>query len=443
MTTLRSRQAGLPGTFQRIWAASAVSSLGDGIYYSALPLLALTLTRNPVIFGVMEAVTLLPWLLFGLIGGALVDRWDRRRTMAIADLCRGALLVIATIAVAGGVLDIGVLIAVGFLLGIGGVLFDTAAMAYVPELLDRDPDALNRANSRLQGTQRALDGFAGPPAGSLLFTLSRAVPFAVDAVSFLFSALVIRSLPARPKKPARPRTPLLAEAWAGARYLFHHKVLLGLALRPAVGNFAFCGIGAVLALYAHNTLHLGTAGYGTFLTAEAIGGLGGTFAAGWTASRLGTGGTLTLTAVVEAASLLFVGLSANAFYAAGGFAVLGAAMGATMTLGPSVRQAIVPDELMGRVGAASRLTALSAGPFGALVGGWLAHVAGTRSPFLAGSGILLVMAVLTAPMTSNRRIDAAMAEAEGRRVSAPGDAAAAVEAGTRSAAAEDVPTPSA
>ncbi|MBC3839229.1 MFS transporter [Streptacidiphilus sp. 4-A2] len=405
----------MPGTFHRIWAASAVSSLGDGVYYSALPLLALTMTHNSTVFGLMEAVTLLPWLLFGLIGGALVDRWDRRRTMVITDLCRCALLVAATAAVAEGLLNIALLIAVGFLLGIGGVLFDTASTAYLPELLDRDPQALQRANTRLQGAQRALDGFVGPPTGSLLFTLGRTVPFIADAVSYLFSALTIRTLPVPPKKAAKPRTPILKDARAGASYLLHHRLLLGLSLRPAIGNFAFCGTGAVLALYAHETLHLSTAGYGVFLTTEAVGGLGGTFAAGWLGARLGTGGAMALTAVVEAAALLGIGVSANAYFAGAGFAALGAAMGATMTLGPSVRQAIVPDELMGRVTAASRLIALSAGPIGALWGGWLAHLAGLRAPFLAGAGVLVLMAALAARMTSNKRIDAALAEARRAR----------------------------
>ncbi len=415
MTTEHPGRAKLPARFHRIWAASAVSSLGDGIYYSALPLLALTLTRNPTVFGIMEAVTLLPWLFFGLIGGALVDRWDRRRTMVVTDLCRFVLLALATVAVAGGFLSIALLIAIGFLLGTGGVLFDTASMAYLPELLDRDQESLQRANSRLQGAERALGGFIGPPAGSLLFSLGRTVPFVTDAVSFLSSSLLIRTLPAAPKKPARPKTSILRDARTGASYLLHHKLLLGLSVRPAVGNFAFCGTGAVLALYAHDTLRLGTGGYGAFLTTEAVGGLIGTCVAGWLGARLGTGGALTLTAIVEAGALLGVGMSANAYLAGTGLAVLGVAMGATMTLGPSVRQAIVPDELMGRVGAAARLTALSAGPVGALFGGWLAHVAGLRAPFLAGAGILVLMAALAARLTSNKRIDAALAEAARER----------------------------
>lgn len=422
MTEQRTDRAGLPGSFHRIWAASAVSSLGDGVYYSALPLLALTLTHNSTVFGIMEAVTLLPWLLFGLIGGALVDRWDRRRTMVTVDLCRCALLVAATVAVAAGLLDIAVLIAIGFLLGIGGVLFDTASTAYVPELLGRETQDLHRANTRLQGAQRAFGGFIGPPVGSLLFALGRTVPFAADAGSFLFSSLAIRSLPATPKKAAKPKTLILKDAWAGASYLLHHRLLLGLSLRPAVGNFAFAGTSAVLALYAHDTLHLGTAGYGAFLTTEAVGGLGGTIVAGWLGARLGTGGTLTLTAGIEAVALLGVGVSANAYLAGFGLAALGAAMGTTMTLGPSVRQAIVPDELMGRVTAASRLTAMSAGPIGALFGGWLGHVAGLRAPFLVGAGILVLMTALAARLTSNRRIDAALAEAARKRAETAADA---------------------
>ena len=307
MTSRKPDRRRLPGAFHRVLAAAAVSSLGDGVYGSALPLLALTLTRNPAIFGVMEAVTLLPWLLFGLIGGALVDRWDRRRTMVITDLCRFALLALATAAIAGGVVDIGVLIAIGFLLGVGSMLFDTASAALVPEVLERDPDLLQTGNARLQGAQRAADGFVGPPVGSLLFSLSRTVPFLADAVSFLFSSLALSTLPARPKRAVETKNSIIADARAGASYLVHHRLLLGLAIRPAVGNLAFCACGAVLPLFARVTLHLGPSGYGTFLITDAIGGLAGTFASGWVGRRLGTGGALTLTAFVEATGLLVSG----------------------------------------------------------------------------------------------------------------------------------------
>lgn len=405
----------LPSRFHRIWTASAVSALGDGVYFAAVPLLALTMTHSPILFGAMEACALLPWLFFGMIGGALVDRWDRRRTMVIADLCRFSLLVLVTALIAAGAADIYLLFGVVFLLGIGQVFFDTASIAYLPEVLDRDLDTLQVANSRLQGAQQALGGFVGPPTGSLLFGLGRSVPILGDAVSFLFSSLTIWTLPKSEPKPAQPRGSLLSEAREGAAYLLGNRLLLGMSLRPAVGNFAFMGANAVLVLFVKDTLHLNADAYGLYLTANAIGALGGTAIAPRLAGRLGTGGTLTLTAVVEALCLLGIGLSPNVWTAGAGEAMLGAAMGATMGLAPAVRQAIVPDELMGRVAATARLIALCAGPLGAVFGGWLAHVAGLRAPFVVGAGILAAMTVVAARLTSNKRINAALAEAAQRR----------------------------
>jgi len=104
------------------------------------------------------------------------------------------------------------LFAVAFLLGIGQVFFDTASLAYLPELLEREPAALRRANARLQGTQRALEGFVRPPTGSFLFTLGRGVPIVADAVSFLASSLTISTLPKTAPKPAQARGPLLKDA---------------------------------------------------------------------------------------------------------------------------------------------------------------------------------------------------------------------------------------
>ncbi len=405
----------LPSRFYRIWTASAVSALGDGVYFAALPLLTLTMTNSPILFGAMEACALLPWLFFGMVGGALVDRWDRRRTMVIADLCRFSLLIVVTVLIAAGAADIYLLFVVVFLLGIGQVFFDTASIAFLPEVLDRDLDTLQVANSRLQGAQQALGGFVGPPTGSLLFGLGRAVPILGDAVSFLFSSLAIWTLPKSAPKPAKPRGSLLREAREGAAYLFGNRLLVGLSLRPAVGNFAFLGASAVLVLFVKDALHLGTSAYGVYLTASALGALGGSAIAPRLAGKLGTGGTLTLTACVESLSLLGIGLSPNAWTAGLGELVLGAAMGATMGLGPAVRQAIVPDHLMGRVAATGRLIALCAGPVGALFGGWLAQVAGLRAPFVVGAGILATMTVVAARLTSNKRIEAALAEAAERR----------------------------
>jgi MFS family permease len=410
-TRSSSPSAALPAGFHRIWSASAVSALGDGIYLSALPLLAVALTRNPVMLGVLQACALLPWLLFGLIGGALVDRWDRRRTMWIADLCRFVLVAGTALLVSRGEAGIALLCATAFLLAVGEIFFDTAATAYQRELLGRDPVTLQRANARLQATQQSGTGFVGPPLGSFLFALGRAIPLCGDAFSFLFSSMTIRSMPRTPKQAPAPRGSLLKDAKQGAAYLVGNPLLLGLSLRPAVGNFAFMAGNAVLVLFVRDTLHLGTTAYGVYLTADAAGAMAGTAIAGRLAARLGIGGTLTLTAVVEALGLLAVGLAPDAWAAGAGEVVVGLGIGTTTVLGPSLRQSIVPDELMGRVTAAARMIGLSAGPLGAVFGGWLAHVAGLRAPFVVGAGILAAMTLVAARLTNNSRVQAALAAA--------------------------------
>ncbi|MER7810184.1 MFS transporter [Streptomyces sp900116325] len=404
----------LPAGFGRLWTAQTVSSLGDGVTHAALPLLALTLTRDPMALAVVTAAGTLPWLLFGVVGGALVDRWDRRRTMWVTDAARAVLLAIPAAAAALDVLSIPLLAAVAFLLGLGGLFFDTAATAYLPDLLGRNPALLERANSRLRGAQTAASGFAGPPAGSALLALGRAVPLLADAVSFALSALLVRSLPAAPL-PKEARASLLQQARAGASYVFRDRLLLGLALRPAVGNVAFLAVETVLALFAHDRLGIATIGFGLLLTAEATGGLLGAGIASFLGRRLGTGTALTCTAAVEGLAILGLAAAPNPYVAGLALAVCGAGMGATMVLGPSLRQAIVPAHLMGRVASTSRMLAMCAAPFGAFLGGWLATTYDVRTPLYAAAGLLLTMTAVTATMTSNRRVEAALHDAASTR----------------------------
>ncbi|MFI5910265.1 MFS transporter [Dactylosporangium sp. NPDC051541] len=404
----------LPAGFGRLWAAQTVSSLGDGVTHAALPLLSLALTRNPMALAVVTAAATLPWLLFGVLGGALVDRWDRRRTMWVTDAARAVLLAIPAAAAVLDVLSIPLLAAVAFLLGLGTLLFDTAAAAYLPDLLGREPALLERANARMRATQTAASGFAGPPAGSALLALGRAVPLLADAVSFALSALLVRSLPAAPKPVPQARESLLRQARAGASYVFRDRLLLGLALRPAVGNIAFTAVETVLALFAHDRLDIHTSGFGLLLTAEATGGLLGAGIASFLGRRLGTGTALTCTAAVEGVAILGLAAAPNPYLAGLALAVCGAGMGATMVLAPSLRQAIVPAHLIGRVTSTSRMLAMCAAPFGAFLGGWLAFTFDVRTPLYTAAGLLLAMTAVTATMTDNRRVEAALRGASDR-----------------------------
>ncbi|MFE2166026.1 MFS transporter [Streptomyces sp. NPDC059447] len=416
----------MPRTFLKVWAASGVSSFGDGVYLSSLPLLAASLTRDPVLLSVVSAAALLPWLFFGLIGGALVDRWDRRRTMWMTDAARAALLFGAVGAAAAGWIGIPMLIVVAILLGTGQIFFETAAASYLPELLGRDPLVLKRANSRLRGTMEVTDRFVGPPAGAALFTLGRTIPLLTDAVSFLVSSLLIRSLPAGPPKARAPKGSLLKDARAGAAYLMRDPLLLGLSLRPALGNLAFSAGTAVFVLFAQEELHLGPAGYGLLLSTEAIGGVLGSMLTSRLSDRLGIGGGLILTAALLTAAQVSIGLAESPLVAGVAMALRAAALGCTIVLAASVRQSIVPDELMGRVTAAGRLMALGAAPIGALLGGWLATVAGLRAPYLIGAAFLVASTLVSLTMTTNRKIEAALLKAELSRREAATESAAGV-----------------
>jgi MFS family permease len=175
---------GLGAGFARLWAAAAISNVGDGIYATALPLLAASLTRDPFAVSLVTFGEWLPWLLFGLVSGALLDRWERRRVMWTVDAARFAVVGALAAAVVLDRASIALLAAAGFLLGTGQTLVDTAQHSIVPALVSRDPARLERANGRLQGTQIVANQFVGPPAGGFLFSLAAWIPLAVDAVSF-------------------------------------------------------------------------------------------------------------------------------------------------------------------------------------------------------------------------------------------------------------------
>lgn len=171
----------------------------------------------------------------------------------------------------------------------------------------------------------------------------------------------------------------------------------------------------VLALFAHDRLGIHTYGFGPLLTAEAVGGLLGAGIASSLGRRLGIGTALTCTAAVEGLAILGLAAAPNPYAAGLSLAVCGAGMGATMVLGPSLRQAIVPARLMGRVASTSRMLAMCAAPVGAFLGGWLATTYDIRTPLYAAAALLLAMTAVTASMTSNRRVEAALRAAPSRR----------------------------
>jgi MFS family permease len=418
MLPSRPRQARVPlgRQYRKLWTAATISTLGDGVYLTALPLLAASLTRDPFQVSLVNFAGWLPWLLFGLLSGALVDRLDRRSVMWTVDAARFAMVGGLAVAVALDRAGIPLLVAAGFLLGTGQTLFDTASQSLIPALVSRDQAALERANSRLYATTTVGQSLAGPPAGGFLFTVATWVPFAADAVSFVASSALIASIRGRfasGRAADGPPTRLRAEIAEGLAWLAHHRLLRALALMVGGANLGATAGEAILVLFAQERLGLGSVGYGVLLTGQAVGGLAGSAVASRISQRIGAGTTLIATVFAMAGALLGIGVTSSVWLAGTMLAIVGAVATIFNVIGVSLRQALVPDALMGRVVGTYRLVALGVIPLGSLLGGVLGRSFGLPAPFLAGGALLIAIGLLGLPVVNNQTVRAARLAGDG------------------------------
>ena len=410
------RVAGASG-FARLWGATAVSNVGDGVYATALPLLAASLTRDPLLVSLVSFAEWLPWLLFGLLSGALLDRWDRRRVMWTVDAARFAIVGGLAVAVLMDQASIALLAAVGFLLGTGQTLVDTGAHSILPALVSRDAQRLERANGRLVGTQVVTQELAGPPAGGFLFSLTTWVPFAVDAVSFAAGSALVASIrghfgPApEALGPDGRRTTLRSEIAEGLRWLAAHRVLRATAAMVAVVNLLAAGGGAVMVLFAQELLGLDAVGFGLLLSGSAVGGVLGSLVAARSVAVVGTARIVVGTMIVSALAFLAFGLSSDPWLAGVLFGIVGFMTVVFNVVMGALRQALTPDRLLGRVISAFRLFSYGSVPFGSLLGGVLARSFGLRAPFLVAGVVIPVVALLCLPAINTRTIAEARAAA--------------------------------
>jgi MFS family permease len=399
-----STRSPLGRDYRRLWTAAGVSTLGDGVRLAALPLLAASITRDP---GAVAAVTLaggLPWLLFSLLSGAVVDRVDRKRVMWMVDSGRALVMFGLATAVVSDATSIPLLVVVAFLLGTGETLFDNAAQSLMPSVATRD--RLEEANSRLYAVQISSQEFVGPPVGSLLFAAAMAAPFFLDAGSFVAAAalvLGIRTAPRTPR-PAAERSRLWSEIADGLRWLWRHRLLRTLALMLGVWNLLTTAAGAVFVLFATEDLHMPTAGYGLLFSAGAVGSIVGSVFATRIIRGVGPGRALLTAVVVSGLSYFVVALTSNA-YLVGVMGAIGSMVAIVWNvITVSLRQAIIPDELLGRVNSVYRFLGWGMMPIGAALGGVIASAFGLRATYWIGGAVLLAMASATFRIVNDRAI---------------------------------------
>jgi len=383
--------------YWRLWSASTASALGDGLRRVALPLLAVHLTTDPRQVALVAAAGTVPWLVFGLPVGTLVDRWDRRRTVWVVDLLRTLTVAVLAGAAAAGALSVALLVVVTFVLGTGELFAESAALALVPQLVAASQ--LERANGRLQAGEVTAGQFAGQGLGGVLFALALALPFALDAATFLLSAALVSTLrtPTRRPLPAASLRRLPAETAEGLRWLAGHRLLRILCVLLAVLAAVSGAFWAVAALYAASILGLGPTGFGVLLAVCAAGSLAGSLLAEPLAARLGTAGAVRLAVGVVTVATAGLAATRSPLVAGALLTVNGVAVLVWNVVTVSLRQAIIPDRLLGRVGSAYLFIGLGAQPAGALGAGLLAHAAGLRAVFAASATLLALTALATAP----------------------------------------------
>ena len=382
----------LGAQFWRLYTASATSNLADGMGRTALPLLGAHYTRNPVLISGLVTFAFLPWLLFALPSGVLVDRTDRRRAMAAANGARAVSTGVLAVLVLAHSAGIATLYAVAFALGAAETVYDSAVRAILPQVVANEH--LDTANGWLTVEESLGQTFLGGPGGSALFVVAATLPLAINAGGFALAAVLITTLRGtyRPPRAAASRS-VRRDIGDGVRWLRGHRLLRELTLISAATAFANTMPSGILVLYVLEVLHLPSGDYGWMIVAAGAGGLLGGVTTPPLARRFGRPAVLTVGAVGCALFEAGMALTANGVVAAVLFGGYGVGVMTWNVLTMSLRQALIPHELFGRVQGAYRTLVWGAIPLGSLTGGLLARGIGIAHVFLVAAAIQLVAAV--------------------------------------------------
>ncbi|MGI8760257.1 MAG: MFS transporter [Jatrophihabitantaceae bacterium] len=385
---------GLGRPFWRLYASSATSNLADGIGRTALPLLATSYTRSPLLISGLVSLAFLPWLLFALPSGALVDRVDRRYAMAAANAARAVSVLTLAVLVLAGAAGIAVLYIVAFALGMAETVYDSASRAILPQVVAAN--RLDGANGLLTIEETLGQNFLGAPLGSALFAFALAVPFLVNASGFAAAAILVLTLRGR-YRPVRAaqRTSIRRDVADGVRWLSAHRFLRGLTVVSAATAFVQSMATGILVLYVLETLRLPSGDFGFVLVGAGVGAITGGVCTPPLARRFGRAPVLVVGAVISAIGMALMGLTRNGYVAGVLFGVSGAGVMTWNVLTMSLRQALIPHALFGRVQGAYRTLVWGAIPLGSLSGGLLAHGLGLPPVFvISGAGLLVLAGVL-------------------------------------------------
>lgn len=428
----------LGSSYRKLFSASTISNMGDGVGQLAYPWLASAVTRNPLLIALVAVMQRLPWLLFSLPAGVITDRYERRRLMVIANSARaivtlgvGLLVLSQTGALPSPeslddsdliiTTNLGlysVLLVATMVLGTAEVLYDNTAQTIMPSLVAEQH--LERANGRLWSAEQITNTLIGPAVGAALLALAFSVPFFFDAVSFGLSALLIFLIPKSTVKAAvAERKPWKAELREGFAWLWDHELLRPLAIILGLLNMLSALSGATLVLFAQEILQTSTLEFALLSTAGAAGGVIGGWSASAVAKKLGPGTSLWVTLIVGGVTSIITGLASfwPVVWLMFALFMFVAVLWNVITV--SLRQTIIPDHLLGRVNSVYRFFAWGSMPIGALLAGGIMLIAehfgsrelALRLPWLIAGAAQLVLLIFAAPRLTTAKIESARAAA--------------------------------
>ena len=430
----------LGSSYWRLWTATAISNLGDGISGVAYPWVASAVTRSPLLIAAAGFASRLPWLIFTLHAGVITDRFDRRKLIVAMDAIRGVLtLIVGAIVLLNkdslpslndlsSVTDLETnwplyitLVITAFFFGLAEVLRDNSAQTLMPSVVEAEN--LEKANGRMWSAESLTHSFIGPPLGSLLIGVAIYLPFFVDAGTFFVSVALIASISGSFKpiqEKSREKINFKSEIKEGFRWLWSHDLLRPMAIILGALNLLGTMVAATFILYTQEVLNTSVFVFAVLGTAGAVGGIAGGLIAPKISVKIGSGPSLWLSLVMGPIGAVIIGTTSawQVVWVVLLFQSFFSILWNTITV--SLRQSIIPSHLLGRVNSVYRFFGWGSIPIGMFLGGGLVTIAqyfvsremALRAPYFVGAALGVLLFIFAAPRLTTKAIEKARAEAQ-------------------------------
>jgi MFS family permease len=398
---MKSKQVSekLGPAFNRLFSASVISNLSDGLLAVAAPLLAISLTKDPVLISMLSAFVMLPWLLFAIPIGLIVDRSNKRLLITLTNSIRFITAGLVALAISTDTIMIYWLLLATFLIGTCEVATDTAAQSLIPVILEKKN--FEKANSRMNIAETVIQNFIGAPLSGFLYATAIVLPFILNSLGFLIAAIFVFMIPAHlisqgssVETTVLEKKSFISEIKFGLNYLWNDRPLRRLvATTTSLGLFYSLST-STLILFITEILEVQAKYFGVLMAGAGSGGVLGGVLTPVLSKKFGRGAVLAVAIFISSITVLFQGLSPNVWV----FGVIGFISTFSITnwniLLMSCYQVLIPAELYGRIHGARRTFVWGVMPIGALLGGVIAH-SGLRLPLIVG-GIATTLISLSA-----------------------------------------------